>query len=32
MITQLDNVPDNMVGFRATGTITESDYDDVVIP
>lgn len=32
MITPLDNLPDNMVGFCATGTVTENDFIDTVMP
>jgi hypothetical protein len=32
MMEQMTNVPAGMVGFRATGEITEDDYRRVVIP
>src|SRR5436190_3269292 len=32
MITQLQNTPDNVAGFRATGEITKEDYQNVIIP
>ncbi|PBQ32418.1 STAS/SEC14 domain-containing protein [Sphingobacteriaceae bacterium] len=32
MITPLENLPANMVGFRATDTITEKDFTDTVMP
>lgn len=32
MITEIPNLPENMVGFRATGAITEEDFMNVVMP
>lgn len=32
MITKIENAPANTVAFRATGAVTQSDYDNVVIP
>ncbi len=32
MITRITDLPANMVGFRATGEVTQADFDDVVIP
>lgn len=32
MIHQIDNLPENMVGFRATGVITEEDFTETVMP
>jgi len=32
MISQITDVPDNMVAFRATGKVTKDDFDTVVIP
>lgn len=32
MITQLNNIPENVAGFEATGTVTHSDFDNVVSP
>lgn len=32
MITILQNLPANVVGVRATGTITKEDFDNVVLP
>lgn len=32
MITKLTDLPANMVGFRATGEVTQADFDEVVIP
>lgn len=32
MIQQITEVPDNMVGFRASGEVTKQDYDNVVFP
>lgn len=32
MIQKLDNMPDNMVGFRALGEVVKDDFTHVVIP
>ena len=32
MIQRIDNLPGNMVGFKATGEITETDFTTVVMP
>ena len=32
MITTLDNIPDNMVGFVASGEVSKEDFDQVVLP
>lgn len=32
MITQLDGLPDGVIGFEATGKIAAEDYRDVVVP
>jgi len=32
MIQQINNLPANMVGFRASGEVTEEDFKNVVIP
>lgn len=32
MITQIQNVPDNMVAFDATGLVTKEDFETIVIP
>jgi hypothetical protein len=32
MIQQIDNLPANMVGFKATGEVTEADFTDTVMP
>lgn len=32
MITKIAGLPPNMVGFRATGEVTQADFDDIVIP
>lgn len=32
MISKIENLPANLVGFRATGEITEKDFTDVVLP
>lgn len=32
MIQLIDNLPTNMVGFRATGEVTENDFTNLVIP
>lgn len=32
MIYAIENLPANMVGFKATGNITENDFSKIVIP
>ncbi|MBM3299069.1 MAG: STAS/SEC14 domain-containing protein [Deltaproteobacteria bacterium] len=32
MVEQIPNLPDNVLGFRAKGTVTTSDYESVIIP
>ena len=32
MITIIDNLPKNMVGFKAENNITEADFNDTVMP
>ncbi|MBL7840017.1 MAG: STAS/SEC14 domain-containing protein [Cyclobacteriaceae bacterium] len=32
MITQLKEIPNTMVGFRASGEVTREDFDQVVLP
>ena len=32
MITQIENLPSNIVGFKAIGEITEKDFTETVIP
>jgi hypothetical protein len=32
MITQIENLPPNMVGFKASGEVTESDFTATVMP
>jgi hypothetical protein len=32
MITQIKDLPDNMVGFIANGEITESEFINLVMP
>jgi hypothetical protein len=32
MITYIENLPENMVGFRATGEVDERDFTEVVMP
>lgn len=32
MVTQLNNLPDNMVGFKATGEVEKADFDEVIVP
>lgn len=32
MITQLKNIPNTMVGFRASKEVTKDDFDKVVLP
>ena len=32
MITRIMEVPDNMVAFKATGTVTKADFEAIVLP
>ena len=32
MITQIENLPSNIVGFKAIGEITEKDFTETVMP
>ena len=32
MITEIINLPDNMVGFEATGDLSKEDFDAVLLP
>jgi hypothetical protein len=32
VITQLDDMPDGVIGFEASGTLRAEDYRDVVLP
>jgi hypothetical protein len=32
MVEQIPDLPDNVVGFTATGTVTAEDYESVIIP
>jgi len=32
MITQIENLPSNIVGFKASGEISEKDFTETVIP
>lgn len=32
MITHLEYLPENMVGFKAIGEVNEADFDNVVMP
>jgi hypothetical protein len=32
MIEQIPNLPDNVLGFTAKGTVTANDYESVIIP
>ena len=32
MLSIIRNTPDNVVAFRATGEVTKSDYDTILIP
>lgn len=32
MIIRITDLPENMVGFRATGEVSQADFDEVVIP
>ncbi|HET6227173.1 MAG TPA: STAS/SEC14 domain-containing protein [Bacteroidia bacterium] len=32
MIDEIKNLPDNMVGFKASGEVTEADFKNIVMP
>lgn len=32
MITTLQNIPDNVAAFEASGTVTQADFENVVFP
>ena len=32
MVEQIPNLPDNVLGFTAKGTVTSHDYESVIIP
>jgi len=32
MIEQIPNLPDNVLGFAAKGTVTADDYESIIIP
>jgi len=32
MIEKIPDLPENVLGFRATGTVTANEYDSVIIP
>ena len=32
MIERIPNLPDNVLGFTATGIVTASDYESVIVP
>jgi len=32
MVEQIPNLPDNVLGFTAKGTVTADDYESVIIP
>jgi hypothetical protein len=32
MVERIPNLPDNVLGFTAKGTVTASDYESVIIP
>lgn len=32
MVKQIPDLPDNVLGFRAKGTVTANDYESVIIP
>jgi hypothetical protein len=32
MVEQIPDLPANVLGFKATGTVTEKDYESVIIP
>ncbi len=32
MVVQIPDLPDNVLGFTAKGTVTSDDYESVIIP
>jgi SpoIIAA-like len=32
MVERIANLPDNVLGFAATGTVTAKDYESVIVP
>ena len=32
MITQIENLPANMIGFKASNDVTEKDFANLVMP
>lgn len=32
MVTQIQNLPSNTVGFRASGEVTQDDFTNIIIP
>jgi hypothetical protein len=32
MVSILSSIPNNVAGFRVTGTVTRNDYDTVIVP
>ena len=32
MIETINDIPENVVGFRATGKVTKEDYEKVLMP
>jgi hypothetical protein len=32
MVEKIPDLPDNVLGFTAKGTVTASDYESVIIP
>jgi hypothetical protein len=32
MIEQIPDLPDNVIGFTASGTVTANDYESIIIP
>ena len=32
MVTQIKNLPENMVGFMASGKVTKEDFQNVILP
>jgi hypothetical protein len=32
MVEQIPNLPDNVLGFSAKGTVTSNDYESIIIP
>lgn len=32
MVERISDLPENVVGFSATGTVTDADYENVIVP